>query len=129
MPYITVRISKTVSASRAQQLAVGITAIMTDILHKKRSLVAVSVESITAIHWFIATQSVEESQSTTAFVSALITEGTNSDAEKSQAIAAIFNLLTEVLGVMAEASYVVLECLPATNWGYSGKTQASRRRE
>lgn len=127
MPYITVRISKTVSTPQAQQLATGITNIMTDILHKQRSLVAVSIDSIPASQWFIASESVDEQQNTTAFVSALITAGTNTEAEKSHAIAALFDLLTDTLGVLAVASYIVLDCLPATNWGYSGKTQASRK--
>ncbi|QTR44806.1 tautomerase family protein [Thiothrix litoralis] len=127
MPYIAVRISKTVSAAQVQQLASGITDIMTDTLCKQRSLVAVSIESIPASHWFVASQNMAELQNTTAFVSGIITEGTNTEAEKSHAIAAIFALLTEVLGVLAEASYIVLDCVPATNWGYSGKTQANRK--
>ena len=127
MPYIAVRISKEVSATQVWQLATGITDIMTDILHKKRSLVAVSIESIPASQWFIASQDMVALQNSTAFVSGIITDGTNTEAEKSLAIAAIFELLTEVLGVLAEASYVVLDCVPATDWGYSGKTQASRK--
>lgn len=127
MPYITVRISKTVSTTQAQQLATGITNIMTEILHKQRSLVAVSIDSIPASQWFIASESMDEQQNTTAFVSALITAGTNTEAEKSYAIAALFDLLTDTLGVLAVASYIVLDCLPATDWGYSGKTQASRK--
>ena len=127
MPYIAVRISKEVSATQVWQLATGITDIMTDILHKKRSLVAVSIESIPASQWFIASQDMVALQNTTAFVSGIITDGTNTEAEKSHAIATIFELLTEVLGVLAEASYIVLDCVPATDWGYSGKTQASRK--
>ena len=127
MPYITVRISKTVSTTQAQQLATGITNIMTEILHKQRSLVAVSIDSIPASQWFIASESMGEQQNTTAFVSALITAGTNTEAEKSYAIAALFDLLTDTLGVLAVASYIALDCLPATDWGYSGKTQASRK--
>ena len=127
MPYIAVRISKTVSATQAQQLAGGITDIMTNTLRKQRSLVAVSIESIPASQWFIASQDMEVLQNITAFVSGIITEGTNTEAEKSHAIAALFELLTEVLGVLAEASYIVLDCVPASDWGYSGKTQASRK--
>jgi 4-oxalocrotonate tautomerase len=127
MPYIAVRISKTVSTTQARQLAAGITDIMTDTLRKQRSLVAVSIESIPDAQWFIASQDMAELQNTTAFVSAIITEGTNTETEKSRAIAAIFALLTDVLGVLAEASYIVLDCVPATDWGYSGKTQASRK--
>lgn len=127
MPYITVRISKTVSTTQAQQLATGITNIMTEILHKQRSLVAVSIDSIPASQWFIASESMDAQQNTTAFVSALITAGTNTEAEKSYAIAALFDLLTDTLGVLAVASYIALDCLPATDWGYSGKTQASRK--
>jgi phenylpyruvate tautomerase PptA (4-oxalocrotonate tautomerase family) len=72
MPYIAVRISKEVSATQVWQLATGITDIMTDILHKQRSLVAISIESIPTSQWFIASQDMVALQNTTAFVSGIM---------------------------------------------------------
>lgn len=127
MPYISIQLSKPASATETQALANGMTEIMSGILRKKRELVAVSIDSIPAPQWFIGGQSLTEQGAVSAFVSARITEGTNTLEEKAQAIAAIHTLLSDVVGTLAEASYIVLECLPATDWGYSGKTQASRK--
>lgn len=127
MPYISVQLSKPASPAETVLLANGITDIMTRILRKKRELVSVSIDSIPASQWFIGGQNMAGQGGTTAFVSARITQDTNTVEEKSAAIAAIDKLLTEVMGTLAEASYIVLECLPATGWGYSGRTQASRK--
>lgn len=127
MPYISVQLSKPASPAETVLLANGITDIMTRILRKKRELVSVSIDSIPASQWFIGGQNMAEQGETTAFVSTRITQDTNTVEEKSAAIAAIYSLLTEVMGTLAEASYIVLECLPVTDWGYSGRTQASRK--
>jgi 4-oxalocrotonate tautomerase len=127
MPYIRVQLGKPVSPAETLRLADGITDVMTTILHKKQSLVSVSLETIPASQWFIGGQNMAEQTETTAFVSAKITEGTNTVEEKAKATAAIHTLLGEVLGTLAEASYIVLDCLPATDWGYASRTQASRK--
>jgi 4-oxalocrotonate tautomerase len=127
MPYIELKIARErLSRREAQRLSTGITDIMSTILNKKRSLVAVSIEMITPDQWFIADRRVADAAMSSAFVSFRITEGTNSDDEKSQAITAIYQLLEDVLGTMAEASYIVLDSVPATDRGYGGQTQYSR---
>jgi 4-oxalocrotonate tautomerase len=35
--------------------------------------------------------------------------------------------LNELLGPLAEASYIIVRELPAEDWGYGGHTQAARR--
>lgn len=128
MPYIEVRIAGTeLAEEQLDRLSAGITHIMADTLAKKRSLVAVSVETIPPQHWFIAGSSMSAQQQATAFVSARITQGTNTEVQKAAALSELFQLLNSVLGVMAEATYIVLDELPATDWGYSGYSQASRK--
>jgi 4-oxalocrotonate tautomerase len=55
-----------------------------------------------------------------------VTAGTNSDAEKAAMVEAGHTLLVDVLGVLPEATYVIIHDLPGGNWGYAGKTQAAR---
>ncbi len=47
---------------------------------------------------------------------------TNTPAQKAQAV----RVLKDMLGDMAEASYVNLHEISADAWGYDGHTQASR---
>lgn len=57
-----------------------------------------------------------------------ITAGTNTDAEKAAWIAAAWDTLTRALpGLTESASYVCVTELPATDWGYGGRTQADRK--
>jgi 4-oxalocrotonate tautomerase len=68
----------------------------------------------------------------TALLEISITAGTNTVAEKESFIAAAFAELERQLGFgqpLEEASYVIVREVPATDWGYAGKTQASRRQK
>jgi 4-oxalocrotonate tautomerase len=57
-----------------------------------------------------------------------ITAGTNTAAQKAAWIAAAWDTLRHALpGTPAEASYVSIVEIAATDWGYGGRTQASRR--
>lgn len=125
MPYIAVHLANTqpLSESQTQQLVQGITDVMVQTLGKKRHLVAVSMDYLPPTQWFIAAQTLATNS---AFIQAYLTEATNSEAEKAQAIAELHGLLQTVLGKVEEATYIVLNNLPATDWGYAGKTQAQR---
>lgn len=125
MPYITVKLAlaQPLSSMQTQELIKGVTDVMEHTLRKKRHLVAVSVEYLPLDQWFIADQAIATQ---TAFMQAYITDGTNTEAEKEQAILELHSLLATVLGGIEEASYIVLSDTPATDWGYAGKTQARR---
>lgn len=57
-----------------------------------------------------------------------ITAGTNTDVEKAAWIAAAWDTLSRALpGTTESASYVCVTELPATDWGYGGRTQADRK--
>lgn len=125
MPYIALKLAtaEPLSVTHIQQLVEGITNVMVNTLHKKRHLVAVSLDYLPTEQWFIASQAL---YAPNAFMHAYITEHTNTEAEKAQAIAELSSLLATVLGIVAEATYIFLSNVPASDWGYAGKTQASR---
>lgn len=126
MPYITVKLAlaQPLSSSQTQALIHGVTKIMEHTLRKKRHLVAVSVEYLPPEQWFIAEQVLSTQ---TAFIQAYITAGSNTETEKAQAILELYRLLTSLLGLVEEASYIVITETSASDWGYAGQTQAQRR--
>ncbi|MEN8250447.1 MAG: tautomerase family protein, partial [Bacteroidota bacterium] len=63
------------------------------------------------------------------YVDIKVTEGTNTEEQKSDMIEKTVSMLKEVVGVVQEACYVVIDDIPAHSWGYNGKTQASRAAE
>ena len=55
-----------------------------------------------------------------------VTAGTNTNAEKAEMISRSMEMLTEIIGPVPEASYVVIHDLDAGAWGYNGRTQKAR---
>lgn len=127
MPYISIRIaSDDKRPELSQALAEGTTVIMADVLGKKAELTAVSIEYVDSADWFTGGQSVKVQQQSTAFVSAKISAGTNSEQEIEQAVGAFYTLLGEQLGSLSEISYVVIDEVPMAHWGFGGRTQQAR---
>ncbi len=46
--------------------------------------------------------------------------------EKTEIIKQIIELLKETIGTLQEASYVIIDEITASSWGYNGLTQAKR---
>jgi 4-oxalocrotonate tautomerase len=124
MPTLQLQLTPTQAAPRIRALARGLTALSTRILGKREEVTALLVEEVVASRWFIAG---EPPQRPTAHLEISITAGTNTAEEKEAFIAAAWRELQQELGPLEEASYVVVRELPATDWGYGGRTQAARR--
>jgi 4-oxalocrotonate tautomerase len=106
---------------RARQLALG-----PPILGLAVVTAALTAD-IPAARWLIGGSDV---QRPTALVEIQITAGTNTVAEKAAFVALAHAELQQQLGAggpLEAATYVVVQELPATDWGYGGQTQAARR--
>ncbi len=101
------------------------TRLMRDVLHKEAALTVVGISHLPAG----AVTAGGEPVAAAAWLQGLITAGTNSAAEKAAFIAAAEAMLAAALGASAAPTYVALQELPATDWGYDGRTQAARRQE
>lgn len=127
MPYINIRTAgEPLTSEQVRQLVTGTTEHMTHIMGKKGELTSVRIESAEAQYWGIGGVLASDRQNRAAHMDIKVTKGTNSDAEKAAMVEASHTLLVDVLGVLPEATYVVIHDLPAGNWGYAGKTQAAR---
>jgi 4-oxalocrotonate tautomerase len=125
VPTLQLKLSPAQPAERVATLARRLTQLSTDILGKRHEVTAVTVDELWPGRWFIGGGPAREP---TAMLEIRITAGTNSEEEKQDFIAAAFALLEQQLGSLAEASYVIVQEMPATDWGYGGRTQASRRK-
>lgn len=123
MPFIRVTLSGDVPAPCRADIAAGVTDLMAAVLHKKAALTSVLVESIPQAGWTIGGEPVAKA----AHLEANITAGTNTEEEKERFVGDAATLLGRLLGGLPEATYVIIREIPATDWGYDGRTQASRR--
>jgi 4-oxalocrotonate tautomerase len=126
MPTLNLKIAPLQNPERYQALARALTRITADTLAKRAEVTAVIMQDLPAARWAIGGQPVEQA---TAWLEICVTQGTNTAAQKRAFIEASHAELTRQLGAggpLAQASYVIVREIPASDWGYDGQTQAHR---
>ena len=126
MPYINIRVNQPLAHETRQALQQTTTQLMDDVMGKRREVTVVQIEESSPEHWSVNAESLDLSAPSAAYVDIKITEGTNSEADKSRMIQQTIVMLREQIGALQEACYVVVDEIPAMNWGYNGQTQAAR---
>jgi 4-oxalocrotonate tautomerase len=127
MPTLVLKVAPLQNPERYRQLARSLTDLTVQCLGKRREVTAVVIDDLPAARWHIGGEPAEQA---TALLEINITQGTNTDEEKAAFIRAAFDELQRQLasgGMLVPASYVVVRELPASDWGYGGRTQQSRR--
>ena len=127
MPTLNLKIAPLQNPERYQQLARALTVLAAELLGKRPAVTAVIIDDLPAAQWYVGGEDV---QRPTAMLEISITQGTNTPAEKSAFIRAAYEELERQLahgGRLEEASYVIVRELPATDWGYGGRTQLERK--
>ena len=127
MPYINLRIGQPLQTEQRQQLAREITRLMHQLMGKRREVTTVHIEQGTPDSWSVDGELLQESSPSGAYVDIKITAGTNTEADKAAMLAQTHVLLEQVLGSVQQASYVVIDEIPASDWGYAGHSQQARR--
>ena len=126
MPYINIRVNQPLVHEARQALQQTTTQLMDDVMGKRREVTVVQIEESRPEQWSVNAESLNLSDPTAAYVDIKITAGTNSEAEKAQMVQQVIVMLREQIGALQEACYVVVDEIPAINWGYNGQTQAAR---
>ena len=127
MPTLTLKLAAPHDPERDQALATALTAITASTLGKRADVTAVLIEDLPAARWFVGGRAV---QRPTALLEISVTAGSNTAAQKAAFIEAAFAELQGQLApgsALEEASYVIVREVPATDWGYAGKTQQARQ--
>jgi 4-oxalocrotonate tautomerase len=126
MPYLHIQLSGARDEALARQTADAAVELTAGLLHKDRALTAVVVEFIEPAQWFIAGQPLSASGPRSYHWYVSITDETNTKAEKTRYLAAVHAAMGELLGDVAEHSYVHIADVRASAYGYGGKTQEFR---
>jgi 4-oxalocrotonate tautomerase len=126
MPFVSLKIAgPQLTPAQRRTLQSGFTDLMAGPMHKVHGLTAVAIEYIAPDHW--TTGGVPPAFGRAAYAEVKVTQGTNSSHEMQRFIAEGHALLTSTLGILPEATYVVVHEIPAQAWGYAGETQDARR--
>jgi 4-oxalocrotonate tautomerase len=105
----------------------GLVDLMATTLHKVRTLTVVDIEVGAASHVGCGDAPLRGHE-WTAMLKAHVTADTNSVEEKADFQRSAHALLVLHMGEPAAPLYIVVQEVPATDWGYGGITQAERAR-
>jgi 4-oxalocrotonate tautomerase len=126
MPIIQIQISAPHSAVLTQRIASGVSELTVQWLHKKAALISTVITCVHPQDWVVGGQTLAAQGLHSFYLGIKITDETNTKAEKAQFIAAVFDFFKSVLGALHSESYVHVEDVRATAYGYGGRTQEWR---
>jgi len=127
MPTLMLKLNEPQPPQRHAALAGALTRLAAEVLGKRPEVTAVVIEEVAASRWHVGGA---PARRPAAWLEISITAGTNTEAEKARFVEAAFEELQRQLAPAAgleAASYVIVRELPATDWGYGGRTQQARR--
>lgn len=128
MPFVRISLAGHAhAADQVAELQQQATGLMSDILGKRRDLTVVAVEKAEATAWSVGGEALKAA-ARCAQIEAFITAGSNSDEEKRAFQRAAYAMLREILGHTDAPVYIIVQEVPAPDWGFDGLSQAERRR-
>ena len=126
MPILNVKVSAKKSVGLTNQIAGILIELTTRILGKKAEVTSVAVEYIEPEHWIVGGRSLAEQGKSSVYVDIKITDETNTKAEKARYIREAFDAFSRLLGDLHDESYIYVQDVRATAYGYGGQTQEYR---
>ncbi len=126
MPIIQIQVSAPHSVALIQDLAKGVSVLTVNLLHKKAELISTLITCVDPHDWMVAGQTLASQGLHSFYLGIKITDETNTKSEKAQYIEAIFDFFKSRLGALHSESYVHVEDVRATAYGYGGRTQEWR---
>ena len=89
-------------------------------------MTSIAIDYIDPDDWIVGGRSLSEQGKCSIYFDIKITDETNSKAEKAQYIRETFAAFSKLLGNLHEVSYIYVEDVRATAYGYGGRTQEHR---
>ncbi len=127
MPILTLKLSDDALLVDATSLAQALTTLSQKVLHKRADVTSVVLQRVAYDAWWIGGARPLQVR---AQLDIRITQGTNTEDEKTRFVKAAYLLLAqhlEIDGSLSSISYVTVQEVAATDWGYGGVTQQQRR--
>lgn len=121
MPFINIRIAPgDISEEQADQLITRTTALMRDVMKKKAERTTVHIQPENPKRWAVGGRKIADQNGTAVFMDIKITDGTNMTADKVAMVEQSHAMLSEVVGAIPEATYIIIDEIPGESWGKAG---------
>ena len=126
MPILNVKVGAKKSAALTGKISDMLLELTARILHKKPEVTSIAINYIDPEDWIVGGSSLAQQGKSSIYFDIKITDETNTKAEKAQYIQEAFDAFGKLLGNLHEVSYIYVEDVRATAYGYGGKTQEYR---
>ena len=126
MPILNVKVSAKASSAMTRDIAGILLELTTRILHKDPKVTSIAIDYVDPEHWIVAGKSLAEQRKTSIYFDIKITDETNTKDEKARYIREAFAAFAQLLGNLHEESYIYVQDVRATAYGYGGRTQEYR---
>jgi len=126
MPYIDVTVTGSPDVALSERIATEVNDLTKTHLRKDPTLTAVSVSYVDPRHWFAGGKSLASQGASSFWLDIKVVDGTNTKQEMATYLDAVFGSLSNIIGSMHTESYVLVHEVPASAYGYGGKTQEYR---
>jgi 4-oxalocrotonate tautomerase len=126
MPILNVKVSAAKSPELTRQIADLLLELTTRILKKDRRVTAIAIDFIEHDCWIVGGSLLSEQGKNSFYFDIKVTDETNTKDEKAQYIREAFDGFARILGNLHDESYIYLQDVRATSYGYAGLTQEHR---
>ncbi len=126
MPILNVKVSAKKSPEMTKSISSLLLDLTTRILKKKPEVTSIAIDYVDPDDWIIGGKSLSELGKKSVYFDIKITDETNTKAEKVEYIFAAFDAFSRLLGDLHEVSYIYVQDVRATAYGYGGRTQEYR---
>lgn len=126
MPILNVKVSGKKSIETTKQINELLLDLTHRILGKKKEVTAIAIDYLERDQWFVGGHLLSEQGKNSFYFDIKITDETNTKDEKAQYIKEAFEGFERILGNLHEESYIYVQDVRATSYGYGGKTQEYR---
>jgi 4-oxalocrotonate tautomerase len=126
MPILNVKVSGLRSKEMTKSISKILLELTSRILHKDPEVTAIAIEYVHPEDWIVAGKSLAEHGKSSIYFDIKVTDETNTKAEKAQYIREAFDAFSTLLGDLHNESYIYVQDVRATSYGFSGLTQEYR---
>lgn len=126
MPILNVKVSAERTPELSERITETLLELTTRILGKRRDLTAVVITYVDPRDWYVAGKSLADLRQSSFYFDVKVVDETNTKAEKARYVAEAFEAFQRLLGDLHPESYVYVQDVRATAYGYGGRTQEYR---
>ena len=126
MPILNVKVSAQRSSEMTKSISIILLELTSRILHKDPEVTAIAIDYVNPEDWIVAGKSLAEQGKSSFYFDIKVTDETNTKAEKAQYIKEAFDAFDKLLGNLHHESYIYVQDVRATSYGFAGLTQEYR---